>query len=38
LEQVERMLGETDVVAEFLDFVRGSKRGIIVLGGYGAAA
>jgi UDP-N-acetylglucosamine acyltransferase len=38
LEQVERMLGETDVVAELVAFVRGSKRGIIVLGGYGNAA
>jgi UDP-N-acetylglucosamine acyltransferase len=38
IEQVERTLGETDTVAELLAFVRGSKRGVIVLGGYGAAA
>ena len=38
LEQVERTLGEIDVVAELLEFVHGSKRGIIVLGSYGAAA
>lgn len=38
LEQVERALGTTDTVAEMLAFVRDSKRGVIVLAGYGAAA
>ena len=38
LEQVERSLGEFATVAELLEFVRGSKRGVIMLGGYGNAA
>ena len=38
VEHVQRALGETDTVAELLSFVRASKRGIILLSGYGAAA
>jgi UDP-N-acetylglucosamine acyltransferase len=38
LEHAERTLGGTDTVAELLAFVRGSKRGIILLSGYGQAA
>ena len=38
VEQAERALGETDTVAELLTFVRGSKRGVIALAGYGTAA
>jgi UDP-N-acetylglucosamine acyltransferase len=38
VEQAERALGDTDTVVEMLDFVRGSKRGVIVLAGYSAAA
>ena len=38
LEQADRALGATDTVAELLEFVRGSKRGIILLSGYGTAA
>jgi UDP-N-acetylglucosamine acyltransferase len=38
MEQVERLLGEFDTVVELLAFVRGSKRGVIMLGGYGNAA
>ena len=35
---IERTLGESATVAELLAFVRGSKRGIILLCGYGNAA
>lgn len=38
MEQVERVLGEFETVVELLAFVRGSKRGVIMLGGYGNAA
>jgi UDP-N-acetylglucosamine acyltransferase len=38
LEQVERTLGDVDSVRELLAFVRESKRGVIMLGGYGNAA
>jgi UDP-N-acetylglucosamine acyltransferase len=38
VEQVERALGANSAVAELLNFIRGSKRGVIVLGGYVAAA
>lgn len=38
MEQVERLLGEFETVVELLAFIRGSKRGVIMLGGYGNAA
>jgi UDP-N-acetylglucosamine acyltransferase len=38
VEQIERALGHSDVVAELLAFIRGSTRGIILLGEYGTAA
>jgi len=38
VQQIERALGGIDAVAELLAFVRGSKRGIILLSGYGQAA
>ena len=38
VQQIERALGDVDTVAELLEFVRDSKRGIILLSGYGQAA
>jgi UDP-N-acetylglucosamine acyltransferase len=38
LDLVERVVGNVDAVAELLAFVRASKRGIILLSGYGQAA
>jgi UDP-N-acetylglucosamine acyltransferase len=38
LEHIERAVGNVEAVAELLAFVRASKRGIILLSGYGQAA
>jgi acyl-[acyl carrier protein]--UDP-N-acetylglucosamine O-acyltransferase len=38
LEELDHTLAGTDTVAELLAFIRGSKRGIILLSGYGQAA
>jgi UDP-N-acetylglucosamine acyltransferase len=38
VEHIERHLGHVDVVAELIDFIRGSKRGITSTSGYTEAA